>query len=146
VSGENQHAICRLDQDSVGTHGWLVRLQRRGVRVSRFFSDATWGGYEAALSKAQHFRDRIVAGWARQDQARVISRQSHTLPAARNRSGVVGVTEIVQRSPGGGEYRFWQASWTDQQGRRISVRYSVLRYGASEAFRLACVARREAGG
>jgi len=146
VSEENQHAICRLDQDSVGTHGWLVRLQRRGVRVNRFFSDAAWGGYEDAFAIAQQFRDRIIAGWGRQDQAKPVSRQSHTAPAARNRSGVVGVAEIVQRSPGGGEYRFWQASWTDQEGRRVSVRFSVRRFGTSEAFRLACEARRDAKG
>lgn len=142
---ESSFGISRLDQPSVGTHGWQVRLQRKGVRHGRFFSDAAWGGREAALEKARRYRDRLLAHGERTG-GRALSPRSHTGPASRNRSGVVGVTRIVQRSAGGTEYHFWQASWTSAEGRRETIRYSVLKHGDREAFRLACRARREAGG
>lgn len=142
---EEDFGISRLDQPSVGTHGWQVRLQRKGVRYGRFFSDSVWGGEDGALLKARQYRDRLLAHTER-GTGKGVSTRSHTSPAARNRSGVVGVTRIIQRSAKGAEYHFWQASWTSPDGVRESIRFSVLKYGDREAFRLACRARREARG
>lgn len=139
---EPEFAISRLDQPSVGTHGWQVRLQRKGVRYGRFFSDSAWGGREASLSLAVRYRDRIISHVERPESER--SSRSHSLPSSRNTSGVVGVTKIIQRSANGDEYRFWQASWTTTEGKRKTVRYSVLKHGDKEAFRLACHTRHEA--
>lgn len=139
---DTEFAISRLDQTSVGTHGWQVRLQRKGVRYGRFFSDSAWGGREESLSLAIRYRDRILAHIERAIERR--SSSSHSLPAARNNSGVVGVAKITQRSANGVEYQFWQASWTSPNGNRKAVRYSVLKFGDREAFRRACIARREA--
>ena len=136
--------ISRLDQESVGTHGWQVRLQRKGVRYGRFFSDSAWGGERTALVKARQFRDRILAHVERQNEERAASVRSHRAPASRNQSGVVGVTRIVQRSSKGVEYHFWQASWTTAEGDRKTVRYSVLKHGDETAFEMACRARRRA--
>lgn len=136
--------ISRLDQESVGTHGWQVRFQRKGVRYGRFFSDSAWGGEKAALAKAQQFRDRLLARAQRSSGEGAASARSHTGPAARNRSGVVGVTRIIQRSATGMEYHFWQASWTSSEGDRQTIRYSVLKHGDETAFELACIARRKA--
>lgn len=141
---EEEFAISRLDQPSVGTHGWQVRLQRKGVRYGRFFSDSAWGGREASFALAVRYRDRIISHVERPDSER--STRSHALPSSRNTSGVVGVTKIVQRSANGDEYRFWQASWTTAEGERKTVRYSVLKHGDEEAFRRACVSRREGNG
>ncbi|MDF1658355.1 MAG: AP2 domain-containing protein [Verrucomicrobiales bacterium] len=138
--------ISRLDQKSVGTHGWQVRFQRKGVRYGRFFSDSAWGGESNALAKAQQFRDRLLAKAERGAVEASASSRSHTGPAARNRSGVVGVTRILQRSADGTEYFFWQASWTTGEGERRTIRYSVLKHGDEEAFEMACMARREALG
>ncbi|MDF1824347.1 MAG: AP2 domain-containing protein [Verrucomicrobiales bacterium] len=138
--------ISRLDQESVGTHGWQVRFQRKGVRYGRFFSDSAWGGEAAALGKAQKFRDRLLARAERGGAETAASPRSHSSPAARNRSGVVGVTRIMQRSADGTEYYFWQASWTTGEGKRKTIRYSVLKHGNETAFELACIARREALG
>lgn len=147
MSGEgNIPGITRLDQPGVGTHGWQVRLQRKGVRFGRFFSDSAWGGREAAFDRALQFRDKLIARQARKKADQVASPGSHTLPASRNQSGVVGVARIVQRSAKGVEYHFWQASWTTPEGKRVTVRYSVLRYGNEEALFLACEARRGAIG
>ncbi len=138
--------ISRLDQESVSTHGWQVRFQRKGVRYGRFFSDSVWGSRDSALARARQFRDRLLARAERSGRGRSASSRSHTGPAARNSSGVVGVTRIVQRTSNGTEYHFWQASWTSSDGKRQSVRYSVLKHGDEPAFELACIARREALG
>lgn len=147
MSGDDYRpGITRLDQVSVATHGWQVRLQRKGVRHGRFFSDSAWGGREAALEQAVRFRDRLLARLERQNVDCIASPSSHTLPASRNRSGVVGVARIVQRGDKGVEYHFWQASWTTSEGQRKTVRFSVLKYGEELALTLACEARREAAG
>ncbi len=137
----SEYGICRLDLEGSGTRGWLVRFQRGGVRFSRFFSDQSWGGAEGALEKARQFRDRVLARLDRRDSGRV---RRHAAPAARNRSGVVGVARVVNLGSNGIEYAFWQASWTPESGSRRRVRFSVLRHGEDEAFRLACDARRRA--
>jgi hypothetical protein len=145
VSGDDSRpGITRLDQASVATHGWQVRLQWKGVRFGRFFSDSAWGGREAALLCAERYRDRLLARLGRRRDQAAASTRSHTGPAARNRSGVVGVSRIVQRGPNGVEYCFWQASWTGSDGRRETVRFSVLKHGDEIAMRLACEARRRA--
>lgn len=134
--------ITRLDQISAATHGWQVRLQWKGVRFGRFFSDSTWGGRELALVCAERYRDRLLARLERRRATATASPRSHTAPASRNRSGIVGVSRIVQRSAAGVEYHFWQASWTSPEGSRKTVRFSVLRHGEDLARDLACEARR----
>lgn len=140
------YGISRLDQESVGTHGWQVRLQRKGVRHGRFFSDSAWGGREASLRIARQYRDRLIGRPVRDASPSSASDRSHTGPNSRTRSGVVGVTKIVQRSSKGVEYRFWQASWMRRDGTREVVRFSVLKYGDKAAFEKACLARRKALG
>lgn len=127
--------ISRLEQDATGTYGWQVRLRQRGVRVSRFFSDARWGSREAALRTAIEFRDRILA---RRSTETIRVQETVT---TRNQSGVVGVSRIENLSSNGTHYTSWQATWSEPDGSRKRVRYSVLRYGDEEAFRLACEAR-----
>lgn len=133
------YAISRLDLKAVGTHGWLVRLRRKGVRYGRFFADATWGGKPAALRLARQYRDRLLSRISRASAGTTRVRSS---PASRNRSGVVGVSRITSVGANGIRYAFWQASWSTPAGRRVSARFSVLRFGEEEAFRLACLERR----
>ncbi|MCG8599503.1 MAG: hypothetical protein MI807_05130 [Verrucomicrobiales bacterium] len=140
------HGISRLDQESVGTHGWQVRLQRKGVRYGRFFSDSAWGGKENALNIARQYRDKVMEHSERLPGGAKVSSRSHTSPTSRSSSGVVGVTRIVQTGANGVEYRFWQASWTTADGVREIVRYSVLKYGNDAAFEKAVRARRRAMG
>lgn len=48
--------ISRIDQPSHRTHGWFVRLyEGHTPRLSRFFSDRTYGGIAAALKEALAF-------------------------------------------------------------------------------------------
>ena len=133
------YAISRLDLESAGTHGWQVRLQRKGVRFVRFFADSTWGGKRAALHKARQYRDRLLSRIERSSGGTMRVRSS---PASRNRSGVVGVSRVISVGANGIRYAFWQASWSPAGGRRRTARFSVLRLGEEEAFRLACLERR----
>ncbi len=134
----SEYGICRLDLEASGTHGWQVRLQRNGVKFTRFFADVSWGGRRPALVRARQFRDRLLARLERRDDGRV---RRHAVPAGRNRSGVVGVTRVVSVGANGDRYAFWQASWSPQPGVRRRIRFSILRHGDEEAFRLACDAR-----
>ena len=143
-SDHNLRGITRLDQAPSGTYGWQVRIQRKGVRYGRFFSDSEWGGSDEALEVAVQYRDRIIAHSERLEQSVDHSRRSHRFVGRRNNSGVVGVSRISQTSTKGVTYCFWQASWTDRDGTRRTVRYSVLKLGEDEAFRLACTAREKA--
>lgn len=137
--------ISRLDQEPSGTHGWQVRIQRKGIRYGRFFSDQSRGGSDRALALAIQYRDRIVAHQERLSQSEGHqSIRSHQSLGPRNQSGVIGVTRILQRSEKGIEYHFWQASWTDPDGNRETVRYSVLKLGEEVAFEKACIARENA--
>ena len=135
--------ISRLDQPSVGTHGWQVRLQRKGVRYGRFFSDAGWGGPDEAFERARQYREKVLAHSRRLREGNTVSSRSRSAPDQRNRSGMVGVTKIIQRT-NGVEYRFWQASWSKPDGTRETIRYSILKFGDGEAFEMACRARRRA--
>ena len=143
-----EFAISRLDLELVGTHGWQVRLQRRGVRFQRYFGDNRWGGKRAALLRAQQYRDRVLA---RIDDATVGEKdveprvRSHS-STADNRSGMVGVTRVRSLASNGSYYESWQATWSPGPGLRKCVRFSVRRYGDDEAFLLACEVRREAIG
>ncbi|MCB1232655.1 MAG: hypothetical protein KDN19_20580 [Verrucomicrobiae bacterium] len=134
----SEYGICRLDLETSQTHGWQVRLQRNGVRFTRFFADESWGGRKAALERARQFRDRLLNRLERRDSGKA---RSHSIPASRNRSGVVGVARVINIGANGIEYASWQATWSPSAGARRRVRFSVLRYGEDEAFRLACDAR-----
>ena len=51
------YAIARLDLPGSGTHGWQVRLQRRGVKHAKYFSDRGHGGRVRAFELARDWRD-----------------------------------------------------------------------------------------
>ena len=59
---------------------------------------------------------------------------------------MVGVSKVRVVAANGAEYEFWQATWSPAVGKRRCVKFSVMRYGEEEAFRLAVMARTEAAG
>ena len=147
-SSAGEFAISRLDLASVGTHGWQVRLQRRGVRYQRYFADRRWGGKRAALLRARQYRDRVLARIDDSPEGDSEARprvRSHS-STVDNRSGMVGVTRVRSLASNGSYYESWQATWSPRPGQRKCVRFSVRRYGDEEAFSLACDARRRAIG
>ena len=135
-----QYAIARIDLPDQQTHGWQVRLQRRGIKYAKFFSDSSYDSAQSSLRYAQKWRDQLVSELEEQakDQARICTR------SARNSSGVVGVSKITVTASNGATYHFWQATWSPEPGKRCCVKFSIKRYGDSEAFELAVQARTEA--
>ncbi len=121
--------------------GWEVRIQRRGKKTEKFFSDSGYGGKRASLCAAKEFRDEI------EDRSRKYSvKELATEPSVRNRSGVVGVRLHLQKDVRGDfiyQYWYWVAQWTDGHGRRKTRSFSCHTYGDEEAFSLACESRRK---
>jgi hypothetical protein len=121
--------------------GWEVRMQRRGKKTEKFFSDNAFGGNRAALEAAKKFRDQLESS-SRKYSVKELARK----PSRRNKSGIVGVRlheQIDTRGDFEYHYWYWVAQWTDGLGRRRTRSFSVHTYGDEEAFRLACEARRK---
>ena len=54
--------ISRIETTSAAGRtygGWEVRMQRRGKKTERFFSDNAYGGKRGALNAAKEFRDQL---------------------------------------------------------------------------------------
>jgi hypothetical protein len=134
---DDTYAITRIDLPRVGTHGWQVRMQRRGERYGKFFADGQSGGERQSYETARKWRDRLIAGFEEDSRARVC------LKSARNSSGVVGVSKVSVSAGNGSTYHFWQATWCPSPGERRCVKFSVKRHGDRQAFRLAVEARRD---
>jgi len=137
--GDN-HGIARIELPSVGSHGWQVRLQCRGEKVSRFFSDRTHGGMMASLLAARQWRDEQREFWSSVQRPRVCQ------ASPRNASGVVGVSRVIVRAQSGAIYHFWQATWCPASGQRQSVKFSIKKYGDAVAYQLAIEARQSGVG
>ncbi len=140
-SPPDTYAIARIDLPRAGTHGWQVRIQRRGVKHGKFFADRSCGGIAEAYEAARAWRDELVERISREESAARICRRS-----ARNSSGVVGVSKVCVNSAKGESYWFWQATWCPAPGERRCVKFSVRRHGEKQAFRLAVEARKEGAG
>jgi hypothetical protein len=129
------YAITRIDLPSAGTHGFQVRLQRRGVKYGKFFADRVHGQAQLALQAAREWRNALLEQIT--DRARICERSQ------RNSSGVVGVSKITVVAANGNSYQFWQATWSPAPGQRRCVKFSIKRYGHHRAFELAVEARTE---
>ncbi|NNC90091.1 MAG: AP2 domain-containing protein [Akkermansiaceae bacterium] len=136
----DNYAIARIDLPAAGTHGWQVRLQRRGVKHAKYFSDRSYGGAKRAFTVARDWRDRLLTRLEDGEAVRVCRR------SPRNSSGVVGVAKVTVVAPNGNEYQFWQAAWSPEPGKRRCVKFSVKRYGDEAAFELAVKARETGAG
>jgi len=134
------YGIARIDLPDQCTHGWQVRLQRRGIKYAKFFSDSTSGDARHSLHQARSFRDQLLHQLEAEtkNQTRICTR------SRRNSSGVVGVSKISVTAANGTTYQFWQATWSPAPGKRCCVKFSIKRYGDKEAFNLAVEARTEA--
>ena len=137
---EDTYAIARIDLRGAGTHGWQVRLQRRGSKYAKYFSDRLHGGSSGAFAQARLWRDRLLKRLESEESVRICRR------SARNSSGVVGVSKVTVVAANGVEYQFWQATWSPEPGRRRCIKFSIRRYGDQQAFEMAVRARQEGAG
>lgn len=132
------YAITRIDLPGASTHGWQVRMQRRGKKYGKYFADRQCGGPKQSYVVARAWRDALVKRLEDEAAGARICERS-----ARNSSGVVGVSKVAVAASNGSMYYFWQATWCPEPGQRRCVKFSVRRHGDRQAFRLAVEARRE---
>ncbi len=135
---EDTYAIARIDLPDASTHGWQVRIQRRGRKYGKFFADRLHGSERESYRMARAWRNALVQ---RLDEREAGPRVC--LKSARNSSGVVGVSKVAVSASNGETYYFWQATWCPEPGQRRCVKFSIRRHGDRGAFRLAVEARRE---
>ncbi|MEN8694890.1 MAG: AP2 domain-containing protein [Akkermansiaceae bacterium] len=133
------YALARIDLSGSSTHGWQVRLQRRGVKYAKYFGDRVYGGAESSLRAARGWRDELLIQISEAEQGEAVRVCTRS---PRNRSGVVGVSKVTVTT-NGADYQFWQATWSPQVGRRRTVKFSIMRYGERAAFQLAVEARKK---
>lgn len=136
-SPDDTYAITRIDLPGSSTHGWQVRLQRRGRKYGKYFGDRQAGGPRSAYERARAWRDELVERLSDGSDSTRVCRRS-----ARNSSGVVGVSRVSVVAANGETYYFWQAAWSPAPGERRCVKFSIRRHGERSAFRLAVEARR----
>lgn len=135
----NISRVETVNQDGKVNGGWQVRIQRRGHKIDKFFSDSEYGGKRPSLQGAKEYRDYFEA------HLRTYSvKELAAVPSSRNRSGIVGVRLHQQKDRRGEfeyQYWYWVAQWTDGRGRRRTKSFSVHQYGDEEAYRMAREAR-----
>ena len=136
--------ISRIDIDKgeTGTHGWEVRITRRGKKVAKYFSDKDYRGKRGSLAAAKTFRDEQIAKLRPYTRLELVKRaesRSGNVPGVRLRENV------VEKNGWQYTYQTWEASWTPAQGgRRIKRQFSVNKYGDEKAYNLAVKTRKQA--
>ena len=126
------YGISRIDQPDKKNHGFYVRITHKGKLNQKFFPDKANGGKTKALKKAKEYRDGVVAKLPKAKRDAIAQRRTKI-----KQSGVVGVTHVVAKAPGGKKtYEYWQAAWDDSSGRK-TAKFSTSRYGEKEALEMA---------
>ena len=136
---EGMHCITRVVEPAKRTLGWNVRVIRRGIRITEFFSDKKYGGKAGALSEAMHFRDQTVGELKPIPRSELARHKT-----ARNTSGIPGVrrrAKPVKRGDKVFEYVVWTASGSPAPGERKTRDFYVSKLGEDEA-REAAIAQR----
>ena len=136
---EGMHCITRMNEPEKRTVGWNVRVIRRGIRITEYFSDKKYGGKTGALSEAMHFRDRTVRELKPLKRSELARRKT-----ARNTSGIPGVRRRIKPTRRGDkvfDYVVWTASGTPAPGERKTRDFYVSQLGEDDA-REAAIAQR----
>jgi hypothetical protein len=143
---QSNQNISRIEiqRDGVApTMGWEVRINRRGKKLSKFFSDSLLGGKRKALQEARVYRDKMEDKYPPYTRVELMAQ-----PTARNSSGIPGVRRrenVVTKNGWAYTYATWEASWTPEKGgRRTKRQFSVLKYGEDKAYEMAVRARSKA--
>lgn len=113
--------------------GWTVLLMRNGVRFSKPFPFSIYGGEEAALIRAQAWRDDIVKAHPPRTRLQMATRLK-----ANNTTGIPGVTCRLAQD---GKVLGWVAGTNLPSGKKLTKYFSVGRYGAAQAKLLAIAER-----
>jgi hypothetical protein len=122
--------VTRIDHPTKRTHGYFVRIQWKGERRAKFFSDGVHGDRLAALDAALEWRNKTEAELGKPRTERQV------VGKTRSTSGVTGVR---RRREGHTEY--YEATWVTTVGKQGRTRFSIAKYGEKRALALARKAR-----
>lgn len=126
--------ITRIENYKRRANGWLVRLQCRNEKFSKFFKDSDYSGKTAALRDArEHYRELV------RDNPKRSRQENAELKTVRT-GKIIGVRQ-VQQLRFGHTYEVWQARWSPRKYERRVRTFSIEKYGKREAKRLAIEAR-----
>jgi hypothetical protein len=127
--------VSRIDQPEKRTHGFFVRLCRKGKIHNAFFTDLKYGGKRKALAAARrHYRKLL------RKHGEISRRDWAQIPRHKTGSGIVGV---MRASKGRGRKArwYWMAMWSPRRGVQERRTFSMHKYGARKARALAIKAR-----
>jgi len=122
--------LTRIDHPAKRTHGYFVRIQWKGERRAKFFSDGVYGDRLAALDAALEWRNttEVELGKPRTDR--------QVVGLVRSSTGIPGVR---RRKEGHTEY--YEATWVTTVGKQGRTRFSIARHGEKRALQQARKAR-----
>jgi len=123
--------LTRFDHPKKNTFGYFVRIQWKGEKHHKFFSDGVCGDRLGALTAALEWRDATERALDKPRTDRQVIGFS-----SRNKSGVVGVRRMLKQGRD-----VYEATWMDAHGRVGRTSFSIARHGEKRAFRLAVRAR-----
>ena len=131
--------LTRFTYSSSDFRGWRLAYSRAGKSFVKYFSDREFGGANQSLEAAQTILNEL-------------KRILEPIPpqTSLNRVDSVGAERIpgvylgkLSGRNGTTAGEAWIASWR-REGKRVTRKFSVAKYGADKARRLALDARREA--
>ena len=131
--------ICRIDQPSHRTHGFFVRVSRKGKIHSAFFADKKHDGREQAFAAAQAHYEKLRAKLGM--PGKTSRRWNAEIVRRRGRSGILGVQRIVDRRVKPWR-KYWKAAWSPEPYVIRRRQFSIRKHGEEKAKRLALRARR----
>jgi hypothetical protein len=114
--------------------GWRVTLKRQGRRYIRYFRDLSTP--RESLTRAVQWRDEM--------RQRLPPPRKFHLRQKPTRTGVVGVSYVVDRTRSGRHAPRYVAMWHDAHGRRLKRSFSVRKHGKDRARALAVQCRKQA--
>src|SRR5688572_2303285 len=122
--------ISRIDQPEKRTHGYFVRLARKGKIYPAFFGDKTHGGKRRALKAAQKHYQQLL-----RKHGRISRKEWAQMVRRKGASGIVGVRKVTVTKT------YWVAHWSPRPNVHRKKAFSVKEHGAEKAKALAIAAR-----
>ena len=139
-SADPNYGISRFDDDIRNTHGWRVSLRRYGKMLVENFPDKKYGGRKRAFKLAQQYRDELLGRFPPISRKEVCQ-----IRRSNNQSGISGVCTYAKtyklKDGTPRETWYWEASWPGENGKNVSVNFSVNKYGEELARSMAIRAR-----
>lgn len=137
IKKTNVPHMFRVNYPQHGQVGYVVRLQRLDKRFYEIFNFSQFENQEVCRKAAAKRAKELAAKYpilSRRERAERRLKKAGT-------KHVPGVRRIVKRH-GDKEYPFWEALWWPKPNTLVKRSFSIFKYGAKEARRLAIEARR----